>query len=86
MSLTCTLAWPDGQSVEARIEPESPDAEYPVVWSGSTEKARAWDDAFPGRPQKSDAAFLEFIFKSVAARLGATVNIHREGEYERFAE
>ena len=54
-----------------------------MLWTGSPEK---WDSAFPGRPQKTDAAFLELICKSAAARFGAALNIRKDGEYERFAE
>lgn len=80
LTITCELKFKDGTKVTGRIQANSPDAEYPVMWSG------AWLELRPAAPHRSDVGFLEFLFKGWAAQLGATVSVLKEGEYDRFAE
>jgi len=79
LTLTCTLRFPDGVSVTARLNAASPEAEYPVTYEGAL-------DRLPKQFKESDAEFPEFMFKTLGKRLGAELEIEKHGQYDRWAE
>ena len=79
LKLTCKLQFPDGTTVTARLEAASPEGEYPVSYEGAL-------DRLPKSPKESDAAYLEFLFQSLAKQLSAELQIEKHGQYDRWAE
>jgi hypothetical protein len=79
LTLTCKLQFPDGASVTGRLQAASPEGEYRVTYEGAVYR-------LPKPPKASDAAYLEFLFQSLAKQLSGELQIEKEGQYDRWAE
>lgn len=80
-SLTCTLTFPDGATVDARIDVDTPVTWTKVKLSGSTERlvgVRLWETA--------SGSFLPTAVRNWASALGATYSERSEGEYDAWPE
>jgi hypothetical protein len=62
--LTCSLCFPDGQTVSAHLDADSKIEEGPVSYSGPMER-------LPFSPEKANAIELRAYFASFARELGA---------------
>ncbi len=78
LTLTCKIKFADGATVSGQIVTPSPETEMPVFYAGAVDRLVK---QFP----KSDAAFLEFIFKKESKRSGGALTVTRDGEFDRFA-
>ena len=61
---TITLEWPDGSRAVAVLQAGSPDADYPVKYTGDVDRLAA-------APKQADYAFLAFSLKVTAKITGA---------------
>jgi hypothetical protein len=74
-----TLTFPDGQTVVAEIQAETPDREEPVKYTGAVER-------LPEKFETADERVLRAWAAGMARETGATVTENVEGQYDSWAE
>lgn len=76
---TCTLTFPDGEQIVAKISAASPHQDVPIDYRGAVERLREY-------LLKGNDAVLMALMRQQAEELGATLTEISEGEYERWAQ
>ncbi len=75
----CGLRFPDGATVLAKINAESPYQDAVVEYSGPF-------DRLPVKPDLASSVLLRALFQSFAREMGAAFQEELIGSWDRFAE
>lgn len=77
LKYTCTVNFPDGANLSAKIEAATPGRDYPIAWSGAVERLAA---SF----ENAEVCFLQLRLKKLAEDSGGKFSETFRGGYDRW--
>jgi hypothetical protein len=79
VTLTCSVAWPDGRRVTAALRARDAGQTVPVVWTGAV-------DQLERPPDLADSALLAVYLQDQAERNGGTFEQKQDGLWPAMDE